>query len=37
VIKADKDVPLNQVMKIVDIASERHLTAVIGAQPSGGP
>ena len=36
VIKADKDVPLDQVMKIVDIASAHHLTAVIGMQPVSG-
>ena len=33
IIKADKDVPLDVIMKIVDIASAHHLTPVIGTQP----
>jgi biopolymer transport protein ExbD len=39
VIKADKDVPLDVIMSIVDIASAHHLTAVIGtqAEPAAAP
>jgi biopolymer transport protein ExbD len=36
VIKADKDVPLEVIMSIVDIASAHHLTAIIGTQPETG-
>jgi biopolymer transport protein ExbD len=36
VIKADKDVPLDVIMNIVDIASAHHLTAIIGTQPEAG-
>jgi biopolymer transport protein ExbD len=37
VIKADKDVPLDVIMNIVDIASAHHLTAIIATQPPAGP
>jgi biopolymer transport protein ExbD len=36
VIKADKEVPLDVIMNIVDIASAHHLTAIIGTQPETG-
>jgi biopolymer transport protein ExbD len=37
VIKADRDVPLDQIMRIEDIAFAHHLPVVIGTQPEGSP
>jgi biopolymer transport protein ExbD len=34
VIKADRDVPLDEIMRIEDIAFSHHLAVVIGTQPA---
>jgi biopolymer transport protein ExbD len=36
VIKADRDVPLDEIMRIEDIAFAHHLAVVIGTQPGTG-
>jgi biopolymer transport protein ExbD len=37
VIQADRDVPLDEIMRIEDIASAHHLPVVIGTLPAGTP
>ena len=36
VIKSDRDVPLEEIMRIEDIAFAHHLAVVIGTQPEAG-
>jgi biopolymer transport protein ExbD len=36
VIKADKDVPLESIMEVEDIAFAHHLAVMIGTQPNSG-